>query len=208
MYLDRRLGDTPRWFNEPPDDADMRVPDEVLKCVCFIGISNPVDGEPDDVADVWLGGTGFFVGHKSEFDPNITHIYFVTAKHVADQLVGKTFALRINRKDGRPPEWVRFKPDTRFYTNLNDPACDVAIIRSIPPRSELDVRVIPTTMFLNDDHVRKGIIGPGMRHSSRDCLRTTRELRKTCRLSEPATWLCFQQETRRYRLAWVRWMHI
>ena len=112
MYLDRRLGNTPRWFIEPPEGADMRVPEEVLKSVCFLGAA---DIDPRNAStEVFWGGTGFFVLHQSEFDASIGHCYLVTAKHVADRLAGRSFAVRVNSKAGTAV-WIEGTPKSRFF---------------------------------------------------------------------------------------------
>ena len=161
-FLDTRLGNTPRWYIEAPENAHMRVPDAALKSVCFLGVSQ-VDQERDE-ALVTLGGTGFFVLHVSEFDPDIGHIYLVTAKHVADQLIDKEFAVRLNKvrlnSKGVDALWVKGKPNTRWYTHPTDKIADVAILPFGPP-SNADFVAIPSTMFLTEAVIEKGTIGPG-----------------------------------------------
>lgn len=137
----------------------MRIPDAALKSVCFLGVPQ-VDQEKDR-AFVTLGGTRFFILHVSEFDPNIGHIYLVTAKHVADQLIGNEFAVRLNSKSAAADAiWVKGKPDARWYVHPKDKIADVAVMPFGPP-TNADIVAIPTTMFLTEEVIAKDTIGPG-----------------------------------------------
>jgi hypothetical protein len=160
MCLDRRLGNTPRWFISAPKDAKMRVPENALKCVCFVGLAD-VHPEAEKGWKVSLGGTAFFVWHQSEFDPMFAHVYLVTAKHVAAAIQGRNFVVRMNSKDQEQAIWVQGRREDRFYFHPTDPSVDVAVIPYGPARDKFDYEPLPTTMFLTDEIVRSGSVGPG-----------------------------------------------
>src|SRR5271163_901073 len=91
MPLDLRLGNSPRWFMSRPEDADMRIPEIILRCVAFIGRQKPN-------GDAEFGGTGFFLEVPSEFAPNSKFTYFVTAAHVAEKILSGDFIVRLNHQ--------------------------------------------------------------------------------------------------------------
>src|SRR5688500_17466283 len=98
-YVDRRLGGVDRWYLHRPRELDMRVPDELLKCVVFIGTTEYPDGSSEH-AEHTLEGTGFIIclsvpGHTDKF-----FAFIVTAGHVADRTEGKDCWIRANTKDG------------------------------------------------------------------------------------------------------------
>jgi hypothetical protein len=135
----------------------MRVPDEVLKSVCFLGRAT-VD-EKSDTASVVIGATGFFVAHRSEFDPEIAHLYLVTAKHVTDKLINREFAVRLNTAGSGAEGWAKGHANTRFYIHP-DPAVDAAVVRFSFDQS-FDMAPVPTEMFLSDGEIKAGKVGPG-----------------------------------------------
>ena len=81
MFHDTRLGNTPRWFFTRPRDWNMRVPDDVLKSVVFLGRVL----EKGSTREFRFLGTGFFVSVPSSL-PDLAYVYLVTAQHVADKL--------------------------------------------------------------------------------------------------------------------------
>ncbi len=89
------------------------------------------------------------------------HIYLVTAKHVAAQVQGREFVVRMNSKDQEQAIWVRGRCTDRFYFHPTDPSVDAAVIPYAPSREKFDYEAIPTTMFLTDEIVRSGSVGPG-----------------------------------------------
>ncbi len=56
MFVDRRLANSPRYWLNKPDGADMRVPDEVMRSVVFVGRGKDANATP-----TWTG-TAFIVG--------------------------------------------------------------------------------------------------------------------------------------------------
>src|SRR5579863_5217902 len=88
--VDERFADGPRYYLTEPKDIDMRVPDQIRKCVLFVGL--PEMPEPE------YRGTGFIVtvpGSQSN-----TFAFMVTARHVAERLQGNEFYIRANKRDG------------------------------------------------------------------------------------------------------------
>lgn len=133
----------------------MRVPEEVRKCVVFVGLpATTSDGQPG----LKLKGTAFLVAVPSESRKEEFYVYLVTAKHVAIKLEGKNFAARVNMKDGSSK---RLRGDeTRWWYHPTDQLVDVAITPWIPP-PEVEFKLIPISMFLSDDIIQSEDIGCG-----------------------------------------------
>ena len=70
------MGGVPRHIFGDPSDL-MRLPDDVLQSVAFLGLLQ--DG--DDISQIKLGGTAFFVSMPSASRPALSYVYLVTAKH-------------------------------------------------------------------------------------------------------------------------------
>jgi hypothetical protein len=81
MFLDTRLGKTPRWFLSHPKDWNMRIPEVFLTCTVFLG--RLIEAGSRSMPK--YAGTGFLVWVPSSID-GIKYLYLVTARHVADQL--------------------------------------------------------------------------------------------------------------------------
>lgn len=127
----------------------MRIPDVLLKSVGFIGqVSHRVGSEV--FGD--LQATGFFVaiacrrvaGH---------FVYFVTAKHVAEDLKDKEAYFLVNKKGGGlvkllPPE------DSQWSLHPSDDTADVAALSvEIDPRA--DIIGIPENEFVSAEDFEK-----------------------------------------------------
>ena len=71
----------------------MRVPDEVLQCVCFLCVN--------DKGTYRYGGTAFLISVPSEKHPQSSYVYLITAKHCVEkaQQYGNLY-LRLNKVDG------------------------------------------------------------------------------------------------------------
>ncbi len=138
----------------------MRLPDEVLQCVVFIG-KKTADG------DIHYGGTGFFVLVTAEHEGTKYYFtYLVTAKHVAQQIQGDVFYLRLNgRNTGAsdvPLNWEHGK-EVIWYEHPNDPvSSDIAITPiQLAGHGPYDVLAIPSEMIVTDS-TRKALgIGIG-----------------------------------------------
>jgi hypothetical protein len=133
----------------------VRVPDEIQKCVVFVGL--PVRMRKDQVG-IGFKGTAFFVGVPSESIEGLDYVYLVTAKHVAKSLEGKKFLVRINTRAGRAA--VLMGEGTQWWYHPTDESVDVGLITFAPP-PEYDYMRIQTSSFLSDEVIRDTNIGPG-----------------------------------------------
>lgn len=94
VRTDNRLLGTPKYYLAEPSEPEMLIPDELRKCVCFIGHkTNP------DRCEHWTG-TAFFVSYDLGECGVLT--YLVTARHVLDEIHEKScdqeVYLRVNEK--------------------------------------------------------------------------------------------------------------
>jgi len=149
------MGGDPKWYIVPPEDIGMRVPPEVKKCVCFIALPVSSEGGVNWIEPI---GTAFFVGMVSEKIPDLSYIYLVTARHVAEKVMGKPFLIRVNMKDGTSKlfngkglNWI-FHPDENV---------DVALFGWGVPLEDLDCKMVLNKTFLTDDIIEKRKIGAG-----------------------------------------------
>jgi hypothetical protein len=119
MYCDRRLGGVEDWHDCAPSDADMRVPDKLLDCACFLCVK---DGDL-----VKPGGTAFLV-----YVPvgKFIFYYLVTAKHCVTKAFEKYGALyaRINTASGSS-ELVKLNGT---WACSDDEGVDIAVLPWIP----------------------------------------------------------------------------
>jgi hypothetical protein len=132
----------------------MRVPDEVLRCVTFVGpISTDVGGR----TSMTLNATAFFVNRKSD-DGKGWFSYLVTARHVARKFEGHESYVRINRRDGE----ARFvSVGDRWWYHPTDDSVDVAVVPWLPSIDEYDFQVFPESSFLTDKIIETENIGVG-----------------------------------------------
>ena len=103
----RRVG------TRPPKDINMRVPDDILKCVGFISHAHP--------AKLQYLGTVFIVA------TNDGMLHLVTAKHVAEVFDPGPFVVTMNARDGAP-RFIKSGDDIRWYYHPTEPqSVDVAV---------------------------------------------------------------------------------
>jgi hypothetical protein len=150
----------------------VKVPDEILKCVVFLGTFVP---ELSSGVRLSFIGTAFFVAVPS---PTLgrAFIYLVTAKHVTERLAlawkdlerhnkelanscRNCFFLRINTKNGRS-EFLKSE-GKRWFTHPTDASVDVAVLPWAPPLEEYDFKCVSISSFLSDETVQKEAIGIG-----------------------------------------------
>jgi hypothetical protein len=146
LYPDFRVGGKPKFIlaKEPP--KLMFIPDEVRKCVVYVGYRSP-DGEMS------LSGTGFLVARAIE-NTSRAFYYIVTAAHVIQGISSKenfdgNILFRVNFKDGNaytvesPVENWRFHPE--------ESEVDVAVLPNIGALvDKADIRALPIGMFLDE----------------------------------------------------------
>lgn len=154
LYCDSRLGGVGRLSTGPPEDWKMRIPDDVLKCVCFLCVRKPTpEGEVYS-----YGGTAFFVVLPNEVDSAYSHIYMVTARHCVDMAAkfGPLF-LRLNAVTGGAgmvlinSEWVMSE----------NPSVDVAVLPFAPPQDRYDYKFFAQDILLTDEKIAEHGVGPG-----------------------------------------------
>lgn len=133
----------------------MLVPDDVRKCVLFLGLSKTLSGS-EQVFEP--NGTAFIVAIPSENLKGAQHVYLVTAKHVAVELEGKSFLARVNSKEGKA---IFIKGEgVKWWYHHTDGSVDVAVFPWAPPE-QVEHKQIPTSMFLSDEIIKKKRIGTG-----------------------------------------------
>jgi hypothetical protein len=151
--LDTRPGNVPRWFLTLQKDYTMRVPDEMRRCVVFVGIERSRKGGQHERV---LGGTAFFVAVPSERFPDTYYEYIVTAKHVVAAIGEKPFFLRINTPNGGSTD-IQSGTEFRWWFHPTDAQrVDVAVMRWTLPEDAFDYASIPTCMFLTEDIIQAG----------------------------------------------------
>jgi hypothetical protein len=154
-YVDYRLGGIARYFFPPREDIDMRVPDEILKCVVFLGV--------DHGAETKYVGTAFFVQmEEKENEGTFRFTYLITANHVAEALEGVPFKIRVNTKAGDFKEiQANESGNLKWYQHRLGKIVDVAACSWEFPSRDLDALAFGTNVFLTDDKPESKLIGVG-----------------------------------------------
>ena len=152
--VDARLGNTPKYYLAPQEDLGMRISDEVRQCAVFVGLPHILDDGQQILAFI---GTAFAVSVPSS-NVGRQFIYLVTAKHVAERLADRPFLVRANTLEGG--SILLSGEGARWCTHPTDSSVDVAVASWIP-RKELEVKTVPTSMFLTDAVIKEKNIGVG-----------------------------------------------
>jgi hypothetical protein len=150
--IDERFGDGPRYYLYEPKDIDMRVPDQISKCVLFVGL--PDMPEPE------YRGTAFVVtvpGTQSN------HFAFaVTARHVAEHLQGKEYYIRANRRGGSAVALKGRPSDPWWFHPTEKDDVDAAVTLFSPSElSQLSVEHVPIAMFADHATIEVKHLGVG-----------------------------------------------
>jgi hypothetical protein len=133
----------------------MRVPDQFLKCVAFIAEVIHVDTTG---ADLDHQATGFIVSVPSAL-PGTSYPFFVTAKHTARALVGRSMCILVNDKKGGVAQ-VDVMGHS-WFMHPSDPSVDVAVIPCVL-NPQLDVISVGTAgSFLTKELLKEKRIGIG-----------------------------------------------
>jgi hypothetical protein len=136
-------------------NTTMRVPDDFLQSVGFVGVKYTKDGR-----DVFrIGGTGFFVSVASVKYPNeIEFNYFVTARHNIERAsrIGPIF-VRLNTKDGR----LAYVEITRQWEFPDRSAVDLAVLSWGRQEYDYNFRSIPEKFFAHPKYIDNLKIGIG-----------------------------------------------
>jgi hypothetical protein len=145
----------------------MRVPDQVRKAVLFVGMDGPSGPE--------YGGTAYIValpgGHgtiTSQTKDQVTtevrfpFTFLVTARHLAEELEGNDFYLRVNRNDGSIAV-IKVNAETPWWYHPSEKQhVDAAVTVFAPANQEdLDIRTIPIDMFADELVISEHDIGTG-----------------------------------------------
>jgi hypothetical protein len=151
-------------FRAELSEPQMRVPDEYLKCVAFIGetySSDPTGINGD------LHATGFLVStpctRPELFGRQL--IYFVTAKHVATDLAGRKVYFLANTTDGATASIPSassspFPGYGTWWLHPSDKTADVAVTQvGLAPR--LDIKAIGVDRFATTERLKKFNVGLG-----------------------------------------------
>jgi len=158
MFIDRRLGNTPRFFIAEPRDWRMNVPDVALKNVVFIGQIESV-GESEQIT--WMG-TGFLVLVPAPGAADFAYYYLVTVKHLAAKLESRRWCVRVNTNDGKS---IRIDGDADvrwWYHPTEEASVDCAVTPfGVSEEQNIDAKLVPLSMFATDDVIEENGIGEG-----------------------------------------------
>ncbi|MGB8771758.1 MAG: hypothetical protein WCC92_19245 [Candidatus Korobacteraceae bacterium] len=150
--VDERFGDGPRYYLTEPKDIDMRVPDQVRKCVLFVGLPELPDPE--------YRGTAFIVTVPGKSDNHFA--FMVTARHVAEVLEGNGFYIRANKKRGGTAELRGVADNPWWYHPTEREFVDCAVTMFAPARlAELDVEPVPIALFADQEKIKEHNVGIG-----------------------------------------------
>jgi hypothetical protein len=132
----------------------MLVPDEIRKCVCFVGLER-ADGRLEFV------GTAFFLGRVIPGTEKFVG-YAVTAKHVVKGIQSRgldRLHLRVNRVDGTAEWLLTHVSDWLFHPT--DATADVAVHRGTPTGAVYDHLAYPLSEVVPPSQLTSLDIGVG-----------------------------------------------
>ena len=155
-FADTRIGGVTKYYAYRPKDWNMRIPEDILSCVCFLGIR--LTAGPD-AGKFYTLGTGFFI-EVAESD--ISFSYLVTARHVLDEArrAGYTnLIVRLNTKNGGA-QYVDAPEHARWLT-LDNEAIDVAVLPFGPDQKVFSFKTLPIEMLVDDQRIHDLGIGIG-----------------------------------------------
>jgi hypothetical protein len=156
--------------------------DELKKCVAFVfgrvhvkapdgTLMRGPDGQPV-MLQIPLG-TAFFIGYPDKRGgENYTFGYVVTAKHVLKDVDGtylKSVEFRVNLLKPQTDSdltlgEIRVSDDAGrllWFEDKNDPQNDVAIAPGMPNVNLIDFKLVPTSMFADEDLLKKRSVHEG-----------------------------------------------
>src|SRR5579863_5082781 len=154
MYSDRRVPGRERWCISEPNF--MQLPDDIRKCVAYIGYSN-------STGIYKLAGTVFFLAKPSS-RPNLNFTYAVTAAHVILGIVknGGRVAIRLNLRSGGH-RWVETGA-WAVHRNFDTDNVDVSF-SSFPldtfDKGGVDHTAYPLAGLAGSETLRKNAVGIG-----------------------------------------------
>jgi hypothetical protein len=165
--VDQRFGDGPRHHLTPPKDIDMRVPDQIRKSVAFIGVYGDLP-EPEWRATAYIiavpDAMRIFRREDERFISTSVYpfTFIATARHVAEKLEGKKFALRVNTCDGGV-RIIAGEPNTRWWYHPTEKQyVDAALAMFLPGDfGNLDIQTIQIGLFADNERIQASHIGAG-----------------------------------------------
>ncbi len=92
----------------------VRIADEMLRCVAFVGYADSTPGK----GGIDCIGTGFFLAHEGV-------VYLITAKHLSHELGKDPFLIRLNKADGTSEN---LKADDVEWLNHPERTVDVSAV--------------------------------------------------------------------------------
>ena len=132
----------------------MIVPDNVRKCVAFLGIRK-ADGK------FQLAGSVFWIGQEKPGEGKADPVYAVTARHVTDKIrsMGVQHAwLRLNHRGGSLV-WLKSDLD-QWYAHPSNPSLDVAILK-MGLADDWDHLVLGYSLCITDEVMKENEVGLG-----------------------------------------------
>ncbi len=145
----------------------MRVPDQIRKSVVFIGVYGDLL-EPEWRATAYIVAVPDAMRKFRQEDERyvLTSVYpftFIgTARHVAEKLEGKRFALRVNTRDGAV-RIIQGEADTRWWYHPTERQYVDAALAMFTPEDfgNLDVETIDVDLFADKERIEDSNIGAG-----------------------------------------------
>lgn len=132
----------------------MLIPDDVRKCVAFVGLKL-ADGT------FRLAGSVFFLGRDKPGEPQADPVYAVTARHVIDGIRGtgvEDIWLRLNLKDG-DAKWFQTRIND-WFSHPIDQSIDVSILKT-GLDTAFDHLVFPYSLCITDEKMNENEVGLG-----------------------------------------------
>lgn len=134
----------------------MRIPDNVKRCVCFIGVKTSGEGSEG----IKYIGTAFIVSVPGTRVTNRSFVFLVTAKHVAVKIKERECFIRANLKAGGSAIFG-MKNISWYYHPHEVRPTDVAVYPfalDIEEIRKIDYEAIPVASFVSDEiRIQQGI---------------------------------------------------
>lgn len=162
IVIDTRVGGIERHYLGGREDINMLIPDDFIKCVTFLGVSTEEHGQES----ISWKATAFAVSVPSEFAPDKSYNYLVTARHVVEKGESTKLRIRVNRRKDKTAVTLNIENQDYhwWYHPMTKPEdldyADVAVLPWIPPR-EYELVTLPIDMFLTDEIIQNKGIGLG-----------------------------------------------
>ena len=143
----------------------MRVPGNILKTVSFI-VEDVSAGADAEIRELWA--TGFFVSVPATTSKQITHYYFVTARHVAEDLMGRPLGFSVKSKSGgltHISPWPFLVKETsqrvyKWFSHPDEKNVDVSVV-PVMMTEDADIATIPVSSFIHPKDIAEELIGVG-----------------------------------------------